>query len=172
MEKIKAILSKDKKTSNLIFIGVLLVIVLIFMDYIFIDGEKQESAPVISKEVVEETLDTKLARIINQISGVDSSSVLITYSSTHKIIPVYDTKEDVNTSIENGKTSTKKTVEKTVAYEGEENNAIVESTQNAQATGAVVVVTGNITDSIKLQIKEAIAVVTNVPVHKIQIFVN
>lgn len=177
MDKLKEILNKDKKTSNLVLILVLLVILLVASNYIFNDS-KQESGDtsVISENVIDVggTMEERLSNIISKIKGVNSANVMISYSSTEKIIPVYDTKENIDTTTEEDKTSSKKTVEKTVAYEGEGNskNALLESKQTAEAAGAIVVVTGSITDSVSMEIKEAVSMVTNVPLHKIQIFVN
>lgn len=178
MEKLKELLNKDKKTSNLILIMVLLVIVLIAMNYIFneTDEKTKESTLTLSESVTASTEDIegKLSNIISKIDGVESASVMISFSSTEKIIPVYDTKENIDTTTEQDKTSSKKTVEKTVAYEGNgsSKSALLESKETAEATGAIVVVNGSVTESIKLEIKEAVSMVTNVPLHKVQIFVN
>lgn len=177
MDKLKEILNKDKKTSNLILILVLLVIVLMASNYIFNDDKKENtSTSVISENVIDvgSTTEERLGNIISKINGVTSAHVMISYSSTEKIIPVYDTKENIDTTTEEDKTSSKKTVEKTVAYEGEgsSKNALLESKQTAEATGAIVVVSGSITDNVKLEIKEAVSMVTNVPLYKVQIFVN
>ena len=177
MEKLKEFLNKDKKTSNLVLILILLVIVLVSTNYIFNSGEnKDASISVLSENTsnITESVETRLANIISKISGVETANVMISYSSTEKIIPVYDTKENIDTTTEEDKTSSKKTVEKTVAYQGEGSgkNALLESKQTAEATGAIVVVNGTISDDVKLEIKEAVAMVTNVPLHKVQIFVN
>ena len=177
MDKLKELLNKDKKTSNLILILILLVIVLVFMNYIFNSEETSSNVTsTLSKNIenVEETLETRLANIISKINGVENASVMISYSSTEKVIPVYDTKENIDTTTEDDKTSSKKTVEKTVAYEGEGSNksALLESKETAEATGAIVVVNGNITEDVKLEIKEAVSLVTDVPLYKVQIFVN
>ena len=171
MDKLKNILKKDKKTSNLIFILLLLVIVLIFFNYIFSSDDKKRTVETLSKDVVgEESIDTKLSNIISKISGVNSASVLVCYTSTDKKIPIYDTKENVDILTDSGKTSTKKTTEKNVAYEG--TTALIESKEIPEATGVIIVVNGNITENTKEEIKNAVSFVTNVPIHKIQIFVN
>ena len=174
-EKIKQLLSKDKKTSNLILILILLVTILIASNYIF-DEDKNISdisKETISKNVVNnenQNLEEKLSGIISKIEGIETADVLVTYSTTEKIMPVYDTKEDVNTTND----GTKKTVEKTVAYEseGSTKSAIVQSKESAVATGAIVVVSGSVTENIKGDIKAAVSMVTDVPLHKIQIFIN
>lgn len=177
MDKLKELLNKDKKTSNLILIVILLVIVLVFANNIFNSEENNNSATsVLSENVInsKDSAETRLANIISKIEGVETANVMISYSSTEKIIPVYDTKENIDTTTQDDKTSSKKTVEKTVAYEGEgsSKNALLESKETAEATGAIVVVNGVISENIKLEIKEAVAMVTNVPLHKVQIFVN
>ena len=177
MDKLKELFNKDKKTSNLILIVILLVIVLIFANYIFNSEENNNSTTsVLSENVIDtpDSVETRLANIISKIAGVETANVMISYSSTEKIIPVYDTKENIDTTTQEDKTSSKKTVEKTVAYEGEgsSKNALLVSKETAEATGAIVVVHGTISDNVKLEIKEAVAMVTNVPLHKVQIFVN
>lgn len=174
MEKLKEILSKDKKTSNLILIVILLVVVLVFMNYTFSENDGKSSVKQVISENVDakESTETRLSNIICKIEGVETASVMINYSSSEKVIPVYDTKENTDTTNENNKTSSKKTVEKTVAYENDGKTALLESTEQAEATGAIVVVTGSITDATGLEIKEAVSMVTNVPLHKVQIFIN
>ena len=177
MEKLKEILNKDKKTSNLVLILILLVIVLVSTNYIFNNDEVNEAnIPTLSENAINmtESIETRLASIISKINGVETANVMISYLSTEKIIPVYDTKENIDTTTEEDKTSSKKTVEKTVAYQGEGSgkNALLESKQTAEATGAIVVVNGTISENTKLEIKEAVAMVTNIPLYKVQIFVN
>lgn len=177
MEKLKEILNKDKKTSNLVVILILLVIVLVAFNNIFNnDTNDKQTISALSENVVSatESTETRLAKIISKINGIESANVMISYSSTERIIPVYDTKENVDTTTENDRTSSKKTVEKTVAYEGDgsSKNALLESKETAEATGAIVVVNGNIYENTKLEIKAAVAMVTNIPLHKVQIFVN
>ena len=89
MDKLKNLLNKDKKTSNLIFALLLLVIVLIFFNYIFSSDEKKEVVETIStNDLVDNSIDTKLSNIISKISGVETASVFVSYSSTDKKIPI------------------------------------------------------------------------------------
>ncbi|MBR6641929.1 MAG: hypothetical protein IKL08_07040 [Clostridia bacterium] len=181
MDKLKELLNKDKKMSNLVLIAILLIIVLISTGYIWGDEEKQVS----SNNVLSNNgnniqfndgydLEKKLSNIISKIEGVESAEVMISYSTTERIIPVYDVKEDINTVKENVKESTKTTTEKTVAYESKDGSkiAIVQSKETAAAVGAIVVVSGEVSDDVSEDIKEAISFATSVPIHKIQIFIN
>ena len=172
-ERLKQLFSKEKRTSNLILVVILLVVILIATNYIFVD---EGNAKDITKEVMsinvnkQESIEQKLSNIIGKIEGIEVADVMVTYSATEKIIPVYDTKEDINTTAD----GTKKTTEKTVAYESEGSSkfAIVESKETPIATGAIVVAKGNVSESTKNEIKSAVSMVTGVPLHKIQIFLN
>lgn len=178
IRKIKEILNKDKKTSNLMLIVVLLMILLIASNYIFDDSNNLEDSVSTSSSNIssdgETNLENKLANIISKINGVERADVMISYSRAEKIIPVYDVREDIDSVKENTKESTKTTTEKTVAYETKDGSkvAIVESKETASALGAIVVVSGNITNTVKGDIKAAVSYATNIPIHKIQIFVN
>ena len=176
IDKLKTLLNKDKKTSNLILVIILLAVILIAMNYIF-DSNENDAISASSNNFESNyvnDLEIKLANIISKIKGVESADVMISYSTTERIIPVYDIKEDINSVKENVKESTKTTTEKTVAYESKDGSkvAIVESKETAEATGAIVVVSGVIDDNAKSNIKQAVAFATNIPIHKIQIFVN
>lgn len=178
IEKLKNMLNKDKKTSNLVLIVILLAVLLISMNYIFETPENGESVTeTVSNNIVIQSssdLETKLANIISKINGIESAYVMISYSTTEKVVPVYDVKENTDSIKENSKESVKSTTEKTVAYESKEGSkvAIVESKETAQAIGAVIVVSGNVTSNTENNIKQAVANTTNIPIHKIQIFVN
>jgi len=174
-ERLKKLFDKDKRTSNLVLVLILLVALLLASNYIFDSSNQKElgTKETISYNISENTkqdLEEKLANIISKIDGIDTVSVMVTYSTTEKIIPVYDTKEDVNTTTD----GTKKTTEKTVAYESEGSSkiAIVESKESAIATGAIVVAKGSVTEGTKSEIKAAVSMVTDVPLYKIQIFIN
>ncbi len=172
INKLKEMLNKN----NLILIVVLLVILLIASNYIFSEDKNVETKEVVSTSVEEnnDSLEIKLKNIISSIPNVQEANVMISFSETEKIIPVYDTKENTDTVNEENKTSTKTTTEKTVAYEdsGSTKSVIVESKKNASPTGAIVVVKGSISENTKAEIKEAVSMVTNIPLHKIQLFVN
>lgn len=178
INKLKGILNKDKRTSNLVLIVILLAVVLIATSYIFEEDNEIETLMSASSSNVDfemtDNIETKLAYIISKIKGVETADVMISYSRAEKIIPVYDVKEDVDSIKENNRESTKTTTEKTVAYESKDGSkvAMVESKETAEALGAIVVVTGNITNSVEGEIKQAVSYATNIPIHKIQIFVN
>ena len=88
-ERLKNLFSKDKRTSNLVMLVVLLVVILIASNYIFDDGNTDlgDSRETISQNVVETKnsgLEEKLASIISKIDGIETVDVMVTYSATEK----------------------------------------------------------------------------------------
>ena len=87
MDKLKELLNKDKKMSNLVLIAILLIIVLISTGYIWGDEEKQVS----SNNVLSNNgnniqfndgydLEKKLSNIISKIEGITSSLIVLFFN--------------------------------------------------------------------------------------------
>lgn len=167
----------NRKSENLIVLALLFVILLIAVNYIFNNDNNEETSKnvisdnVSNKSTDEGNLESKIEEILNAINGVDNAKVVISYASTEKINPIYDTKED---SEQGNEGTSKTTTEKTVAYEevNGEKVAIVESKDIAKAEGAIVVFTGSSDSSLILDIKTAVSAVTGISVYKIQVFQN
>lgn len=101
MEKIKKFLKekdKNRKIENLVVFLVILVITLIIINNI-IKGDKPkekknysnaELASTSSEEIETDHLETKLENILSKIDGVGEVSVLVTYSQSSQVIPMYN----------------------------------------------------------------------------------
>lgn len=178
LASIKKIFVGNKRNQNLILLLFLLIILLIATKYILNNRNvKQEDETVetySTKVEITNDLETRLEKILGQIEGVEQVSVMVTYANTQKTIPVYDVKENIDTSETSTQKNTKSTTEKTVAYQ--ENNGdripIVESTQNADLIGAIVVVKGEMSDNLIMNIKNAVASVCQIPVYKISVLIG
>ena len=192
IESIKNMFAKDKdnktKTQNLIFIVILLVFTLIVINSVF----SNDSSPINSDNAQNEKknldnsnktkstnyndIEGKLKDTLSSISGVSDVSVMITYSSENKRIPVYDIKED--STVEetsdgtDSKTTKKTTTEKNVAYEESsgEKIAIIESNELGNAIGAIIVANYGNNVTLCSKIKEAVANTLNIPIHRVQVF--
>lgn len=163
----------NKKTENLVVLIILSVILLIATNYIFNDEEVLRETVSDNIQVVnntKNTLEENIEEILNAIENIEEAKVIISYSNTESINPVYDTRENVNSS-SSGTTST---TEKNVAYEevNGEKVAIVASRNVAKADGAVVVFNGNGDSSLDIKVKEAVSAITGIALHKIQVFQN
>lgn len=164
---------KNKKTENIVFMIILLVILLIAINYIFTDKDKNSSNintsdtninEVEENVEISDNTEKKLEVILSQISGISDVSVVLTYSKDAKQNIVYNTKEE--------STADEKNVEKTVAY-NEENGkktAIVESVELPKVEGAIVVARGASSVDIRSKVANAIANVLDIPVYKVQVF--
>lgn len=164
---------KHKKTENIIFMIILLVVLLVAINYIFNDKDGNKSNIDTSSEninnskeknEVDYSTEKRLEVILSQISGISDVSVVLTYSKDSKQNIVYNTKEE--------ETKDEKSVEKTVAY-NEENgkkSAIVESVELPKVEGAIVVARGASSVDMRSKVANAIANVLNIPVYKVQVF--
>lgn len=176
---------KDKKTKtqNLIFLVILLVFALICINNIYKEdavttlSDTQENSETSNNLTTSNynNIEQNLQNILSEINGISDVSVMLTYSSKEKMIPVYDIKEDTtieeNSDGDETNTSKKTTTEKTVAYEEIDGQkvAIVESKTSPDIIGAIIAAKG-IDSSNKTKIKEAVSNALDIPVHKVEIF--
>lgn len=173
VEKIKHIFNSDKKTENMVIALALLLVLLFAANYILMPSK--EVTTVSSNNVIIENVkstESRLEEILSKINGISEVSVMINYSTTDKVIPVYDVRENIDEETSEGKTSTTSVTEKNVAYQDGENGKIpiVESTELATAQGAIVVASGANVGNNSLKIKEAVSCITGIPIHKITVF--
>lgn len=187
IDSLCSMFSKDKdkktKTQNLIFLLILLVFALVCINSIYKDStvetigkeEKQEENSNKIKEASYNSTEENLKNILSEISGISEVSVMITYSSEEKMIPVYDIKEDTTVEEDSdgnvSKTSKKTTTEKTVAYEEKDGEkiAIVESKKSPEIIGAIIAAKG-IDNTNTAKIKEAVSNALDIPLHKVEVF--
>ena len=173
LDNLKHIFSGKRKTENLIVLLVLLVVLLFAANYILNDDKDKakavSNANYMSDNVSSSDIESKLASILEEIEGLSNVSVMISYSNTSKVIPIYDIDEN---TVTNSDGSSKTTINKTVLYEENEGDKVVavESTELATPSGAIVVATGvNVSDNI-LKIKEAVSTITGLATHKVSVF--
>ena len=90
---------KSKKTENLIAFLVILVITLIIMNNIIKEDDTKKSKDVSGTELVSSgvqnhemstDLEKRLESILSKIDGVGKVSVLVTYSQSNTVIPMYN----------------------------------------------------------------------------------
>lgn len=185
-EKITALIKKDekagkKKVENLIFAFVLLVITLISINIIFKDNkkvEKQNAIEANQKQVANQETSTQLTQeleeIIKQIKGVGEVKLLITYSETEKLVPLYNESSSQSTTEEKDTEGGTRIIE---SYDSNK-EVISDSTQTPitekivfpKIEGAVVIAKGAGNTSVKENIIYAVEAATGLATHKIQVF--
>lgn len=159
-----------KKKENLFFILALLVILLISINYIF-NGDKSEKETTVEDNIKEqvvkkEDLEYKIAQILNQISGIKESSVVINYSNEGENSFAYNTRETLS---EQGNLLS---VERNIAYNESsgQKNAIIEIYNTPKVEGVIIVASGVELSDTKQKISNAIGNLLGIASYKVQVF--
>ena len=198
-DKIKNFINKEegdnkKKIENLAVFVVILVITLIIINFIW-NGDKdkkeetsddpnkklatvnENTMPINTNTTTQDTLSLQLEEILKKIDGVGNVNVLVTYSQTNRIVPMYN--EDISqTDTEETDTNggTRKVIEtdtkKEIIYQENdgEKTPITQSVVSPQIEGAIITAQGAADTTVKTNIIQAVEAVTGLSSHKIQVF--
>ena len=181
--------NKEKRIENLVFLLVLLIVTLLIINSILKEDksgnkiredDKLKGASLISLEkdnVSEKTndleLEKRLETILSKIKGVSNVSVLITYSETEEIVPLYNINNSLSQTEEgDGKEKVIKkeeNVSKNVLLD-DDSNVLIEKKLSPKIEGAIVIAKGVSNVNIKSNIISAMEAVTGLASHKIQVF--
>lgn len=180
--------SRKKLVENAVIIIITGIIVIIAAGT-FLSGNKntadteksaavQESAQATAVQPrTEDSVEGELAAILSKVQGVGRVDVMITYVSGKESIPAYDTKKSENTTDEKDsgggtRSITQGDYDSTVVYEdrqgGGKSPVILKELQPV-VKGVVVVADGAGSPEVKERILNAVQVLVDVPVHKIQV---
>lgn len=185
-EKIKKIFNnKEKRIENLVTFLIILVITLIIINKILSNDKKNsndyknETGIELAKEnTIEENssdnLELKLENILQKISGVGKVSVLLTYSESSTLVPIYNinsstsTIEEKDTSGGSRVTETENTQKDVITDSS--SNIVTEKIIKPGIEGAIITAQGANDAVIKSNIISAVEAVTGIETHKIQVF--
>lgn len=186
-EKITALIKTDnknnkKKIENLIFAFIVLVITLISINIIFKGDKKKETTNSIqigqtnstSEVEINTNIEERLENILNKIKGIEDVTVLITYSETEKLVPVYNESSSQSTTQEQDTEGGTRTIQsydvnKEVISDAEQ-NPITEKVILPKIEGAVITAKGAGNTTAKENIINAVQAATGLATHKIQVF--
>lgn len=183
-EKITALVKKDdkankKKIENLVFAIIVLLVTLYAINNIFKGKEKQNvSNNIRTQEAEEKTkqrdVEKELEEILGKIKGVDDVKVLITYSETEKIVPIYNESSSQSSTkekdTEGGERNTE-TYDSTKEVVSDSNQEIItEKIVYPKMEGAIIIAKGAKNTAVKESITQAVEAATGLAVHKIQVF--
>ena len=196
-EKIKSLIIKkteknNKKTiENLVVFVIILIITLIVINTIWKGDKNKDSgdnkmfSKVVNKidentkEVSgkEDDTEEKIENILSKIDGVGKVKVLITYSSTSMVIPLYNEDSEESLTEENDKEGgTRKITEnrrkKDIIYKESsgEKIPITQSVISPKMEGAIITAEGAANAQVKSNIIQAVEAATGLSTHKIQVF--
>ena len=192
-EKIKNFIIKKtdgnnkKNIENLVVFLILLVITVIAINTIWNKDEEQTEESntykvLASNEISESNilerneydLEIKLEDILSKMNGVGNVKVLITYSQTSSVIPMYSETESISLTEETdsgGGTRKQESsnINKEVITDGN-NKAITQTVVLPKVEGAIVIAEGGGNATIKSNIIQAVVSVTGVATYKVQVF--
>ena len=197
LEKFKEKLQKkeegnNKKTiENLVTFAIILIVTIVAINYIWSgDNDKKEENNEITKKLATEQPNTenkksnegenteeRLENILSNIKGVGTAKVLLTYSQTSQIMPMYDEDSTERTTEEKDsgggtRIINESSTKKDIIYE--ENNGvktpITQSVVNPKIEGAIITAQGAGDANVKANIIQAVEAVTGLATYKIQVF--
>ena len=191
-EKIKQLTSKTdegnnkKKIENLVFLLIILIVVLVAINFIWndkkenvktTDNNKKSAIQEETKKDSDSDLKEQLEDILQNINGVGKVKVLITYSQTSQVLPLYNedtSKKDTEEKDKTGGTRivTETDTKKNVIFQ-ETNGTkmpITQSVISPKVEGAIVTAQGANNMAVKTDIIQAVEAVTGLSSHKIQVF--
>ena len=186
LEKIKKIFNnKEKRIENLVSFLVILIITVIVINKILNKEERVKEnyenqigvELAINSEIEntnEEKLEKRLEKILSKIAGVGNVSVLLTYTESSTIVPIYNVNSSTST-IEEKDTSGGSRITETENMQKDiitdsSSNIITEKIIMPTIKGAIITAQGASNANIKSNIIAAVEAVTGIATHKIQVF--
>ena len=186
-DKLKNMFKGKKKTENIIVLIVILIITAVAINYIWKDSgdnnvketkKIETNAVQVSAEVSQNEIETKLEDILSHISGVGKVRVMITYSETSTINPVYNEyskTSNINETDSGGgtRTTTEVNSQKEVIYKENKDGSkepVTQSIISPKIEGAIIAAQGASNATIKANIIQAVEAATGLATHKIQVF--
>ena len=181
----------SKKTlENLVVFVIILVVTVIFINYIWNDDKKKKttnSAGTLAQDISNQKVETveisnnnlefEIENILKKLDGVQDVSVLITYEETNRIVPMYneDLQESVTKEEDNQggvRTINESSTKRDVVYEESngEKSVVTSKIVTPQIKGAVIMAKGANDVNVKSNIIQAVQAATGLPTHKIQVF--
>lgn len=186
--------NNKKKIENLVFFVIVLIITIIIINIIW-NGDKNSSNSesvkndtskqlasknTTSLEVSSGTtneLEIRLKKILSKIQGVGEVEVLINYSESSEIVPMYNENTKTSNTAETDTSGGTRTIQETdsqkeIIYEENdgEKTPITQKVVEPKIEGAIITAKGANNADVKSSIIQAVEAVTGLATHKIQVF--
>ena len=186
--------NNKKKIENLVFFVVVLIITIVIINIIW-NGDKNSSNSesvkndtskqlasrnTTSLEVSSGTtneLEIRLKDILSKIQGVGEVEVLINYSESSEIVPMYNENTKTSNTAETDTSGGTRTIQETdsqkeIIYEENdgEKTPITQKVVEPKIEGAIITAKGANNADVKSSIIQAVEAVTGLATHKIQVF--
>lgn len=182
--------NNKKKIENLVFLIVILIITIIIINTIWkgdsLKGKNDNTTNTSQGKILAENDDTtinqteledRLENILSTIKNVGKVNVLINYSETSSLIPLYN-ESTTTSSTEEGDSSggtrnvTQTEVQKDIVFSEKSGNKepVTQKTAMPEVKGAIVTAEGAGDATVKSSIVNAVGAVTGLSIDKIQVF--
>ena len=186
-ERFKKMFSEEdtkKRNENLIAFLIILVITLVIINKILSEDESESenvaenNAELVTQSSTEieeiggyyESLITELEEILSKISGVGKVEVMITYSESSSISPLYNESTSSSVSTSSDGTTTETTSESKEIFTDSSDEAVIEKYIMPTIEGAIIIAEGADDLTVKANIVSAVEAATGLLSHKIQVF--
>lgn len=187
LEKIKNIFNnKEKRIENLFSFLIILVITLIVINKIIKNDKtndnnfQNETSVELATKIENDNdsgvsdLEQKLESILQKINGVGKVSVLLTYTESSKLVPIYNINSSTSITEEKDTSGGTRTTEtknnQKDAVKDSSSNIVTEKIIMPAVEGAIITAEGAENPEIKSNIISAVEAVTGAQSHKIQVF--
>lgn len=193
-------IGNKKSIENLVVFVIILVATIIFINYIWNSDKKKNNNPSSNQNAIlaeninqpvnitnngesdvsgnmGNSLEKQLENILKNLEGVEDVNVLITYSETNKIVPMYNEDNSQSTTKEEDtqggvRTINENSTKKEVVYQENngQKNIVTSTVVTPEIKGAVILAKGANNGDVKSNIIQAVEAATGLPTHKIQVF--
>ena len=201
-DKLKSLINPEegsknnkKKIENLIFFVIILIITIVVINIIW-NGDKKSSKDEnlqndTSKQLARQNtnatievgsnstneLEIRLKDLLSKIQGVGEVEVLINYSESSEIVPMYNENTKSSNTEETDTSGGTRTIQETdsqkeIIYQEDsgEKTPITQKVVEPKIEGAIITAKGANNAEVKAKIIQAVEAVTGLATHKIQVF--
>ena len=164
---------KEKKIENLVTFLILLIVTLIIVNQILKEDDVKNIKTTNTIQLVEtdslnnkeeDELENKLESILAKIQGVGRVDVLITYSESSSINPLYNENTSISTTKDNSNENNSKITEtQSISKEiitDSSSNPIIQTTTSPKIEGSIITAEGTSNATIKSNIISAVEAAT------------
>lgn len=189
-EKLEKAFKGKRRNENLLVLLILMIIVVVAINYIWNGNDKEKTNNNTSQNLIEnyvtkvsdnsasDDLEKKLEDILSNIVGVGKVKVMITYSNSSTIEPMYDENYKESNTIENDDNGGTRSISETdnqkqIIYKQNPDGSkepITKNTISPTIEGAIITAEGADSANVKSNIVQAVEAATGLPTHKIQVF--
>lgn len=174
-----------ENTAIVVIIGIIIIIAgsTMFKDDKTGKAEQQQKSTLKNSEPLQQvdssadSIEIRLRSLLSQMQGVGKVDVMVTYSTTRENVPAYDIKKSQSSTEEKdneggSRSITQEEYDSTLVYEDSTAGGkvpVILKELEAEVKGVLVVAEGADSVAVRERISNAVTVVLDIPVHKVQV---